>query len=153
MQTEERAFAPMNGGANGRMPARASDSTEASVPLSVLIIDDEKMVRNACRAAAITLGYHVSLAENAGNAYKTLESHSVDVVMLDMRLPGSSSGLEMLKEIRSRYPHVVVLVMTGYATISGAVDAIQNGAYDYLTKPLDLQELRLKLQALRKQCT
>jgi two-component system response regulator HydG len=63
-----------------------------------------------------------------------------------MKLPGSSSGQEMLKDIRSRYPNIVVIVMTGYATVPAAVQAMRSGAYDYLSKPFNLEELRLTLE-------
>ena len=118
----------------------------ARVPLNVLVIDDEKPIRATCRVVAESLGLHADVAENAGNAYKVLESEDIDVVLLDMKLPGSASGLDMLNDIRSRYPNLVVIVMTGYATVKSAVQAMQSGAYDYLSKPFNLEELRLTLQ-------
>src|SRR3954471_24977924 len=81
----------------------------AHVPLSVLVIDDEKPIRATCRVVAESLGFHAHVAENAGNAYKLLESENIDVVLLDMKLPGSASGLDMLTDIRSRYPNVVIV--------------------------------------------
>src|SRR3954465_14859775 len=118
----------------------------AAAPLHVLVIDDEKPVRASCRVVAESLGFHTHVAENAGNAYKVLESENIDVVMLDMKLPGSASGLDMLNDIRSRYPNLVVIVMTGFATVKAAVKAMRAGAYDYLPKPFNLEELRLTLQ-------
>jgi two-component system response regulator HydG len=115
-------------------------------PLNVLVIDDEKSIRDGCRLAAEGLGFKAYIAENAGNAYKALESQNLDIVLLDMKLPGSASGLDMLNEIRSRYPNVVIIVMTGYATVQSAVQAMRSGAYDYLSKPFNLEELRLTLQ-------
>ena len=112
----------------------------------MLVIDDEKPVRASCRVVAESLGFHTHVAENAGNAYKVLESENIDVVMLDMKLPGSASGLDMLNDIRSRYPNLVVIVMTGFATVKAAVQAMRSGAYDYLSKPFNLEELRLTLE-------
>lgn len=127
------------------MPAK-NLTTERAVPLTVLVIDDEKVIRGVFRRAAESLGYRTFVAENAGNAYKVLESQSIDVVLLDMKLPGSNSGLEMLKDIRSRYPHAVVIVVTGDVKIRDAVEAIKSGAYDYLEKRFNLPELQLTLQ-------
>jgi DNA-binding NtrC family response regulator len=112
----------------------------------VLVIDDEKSIRSSCRHVAESLGFIAHIAENAGNAYKALESQNVDIVLLDMKLPGSSSGLGMLNEIRSQYPNALVIVMTGYPTVKAAVQAMRLGAYDYLEKPFNLEELRLTLQ-------
>src|SRR4051812_36374823 len=133
---------------NGTEDLMASPQTKsiAAAPLNVLVIDDEKPVRAACRVVAESLGFHTHVADNAGNAYKVLESENIDVVLLDMKLPGSASGFDMLNDIRSRYPNVVVIVMTGYATVKAAVQAMRSGAYDYLSKPFNLEELRLTLQ-------
>jgi len=126
--------------------ATKNPNIERASAVSVLVIDDEKGIRGACRDTAERLGYRASVAENAGNAYKVLESQSIDIVLLDMKLPGSNSGLEMLKDIRSRYPHTVVIVITGDAKVRDAVEAIKSGAYDYLGKPFDHDDLRLILQ-------
>jgi DNA-binding NtrC family response regulator len=126
--------------------ATKNPNIERASAVSVLVIDDEKAIRGACRDTAERLGYRASVAENAGNAYKVLESQSIDIVLLDMKLPGSNSGLEMLKDIRSRYPHTVVIVITGDAKVRDAVEAIKSGAYDYLGKPFDHDDLRLILQ-------
>jgi DNA-binding NtrC family response regulator len=128
------------------MADRPHATPPASAPLNVLVIDDDKPIRATCRVVAEGIGFHTHVAENAGNAYKVLESDNIDVVLLDMKLPGSASGLDMLNDIRSRYPTVVVIVMTGYATVRAAVQAMQAGAYDYLSKPFNLEELRLTLQ-------
>src|SRR3954464_6765592 len=128
------------------MPNETHAAAPARVPLSVLVIDDEKQIRATCRVVAESLGFHAHVAENAGNAYKSLESENIDVVLLDMKLPGSSSGLDMLNDIRSRYPNLVVIVMTGYATVEAAVQAMRSGAYDYLPKPFNLEDLRLTMQ-------
>src|ERR1043165_9900189 len=100
--------APKNG-TEDLMASPQLNPAAAAVPLNVLVIDDEKTVRNTCRVVAEDLGFQTHVAENAGNAYKALESENIDVVLLDMRLPGSASGLDMLNDIRSRYPNVVVI--------------------------------------------
>src|SRR6266404_4361539 len=146
MHLQEFDVIPSQNG-NERSMSNGSYSPAANVAaLNVLVIDDEKSIRDGCRQAAEGLGFRTYVAENAGNAYKALEGQSIDVVLLDMKLPGSSSGQEMLREIRSRYPNVVVIVMTGFATVKAAVEAMRTGSYDYFSKPFNLEELRLTLQ-------
>src|SRR6266404_8528365 len=146
MHAQEFDVIPIQNGNDDLMTKRSFIASPPAATLNVLVIDDEKSIRDGCRQAAEGLGFHTAVAENAGNAYKAMESQNVDVVLLDMKLPGSSSGQEMLKDIRSRYPNVVVIVMTGFATVKAAVEAMRTGAYDYFSKPFNLEELRLTLQ-------
>jgi DNA-binding NtrC family response regulator len=146
MHAHDFNLVPAQNGTEDLMASPQLKPTGAAVPLNVLVIDDEKTVRNTCRVVAEGLGFHTHVAENAGNAYKVLESENIDVVLLDMKLPGSASGLDMLTDIRSRYPNVVIIVMTGFATVKAAVQAMRSGAYDYLSKPFNLEELRLTLE-------
>ena len=118
-------------------------NTEANL-LNLLIVDDERVVREGCRDVAQTLGFTTYTAENAEQAYKLLETTSVDVVLLDLRLPGMG-GLEALRLIKQRRPDTVVIVVTGYATVQSAVQAMKHGAYDYVTKPFNMDELRILL--------
>jgi two-component system response regulator HydG len=112
--------------------------------LNLLIIDDERSVRESCREVADALGFHTSIADSPEHGYRTLDSTNVDVVLLDLRLPGTN-GLEVLREIKRRRPDIVVVIMTGYATVQSAVQAMKSGAYDYITKPFNFDELRLVL--------
>ena len=146
MQPQQHDAMPPTNGTVQLMPSRIQNSSEPAAPLSVLVIDDEKVIRGSFRAVAEKLGYRTFVAENAGNAYKILESQSIDVVLLDMRLPGSNSGLEMLKDIRSRYPQSVVIVITGNTSVPDAVEAIKSGAYDYLQKEFNRESLQLLLK-------
>lgn len=113
--------------------------------LNLLIIDDERAVRNSCREIAQSLGFATQVAETIEHAYRTLDSANVDVVLLDLRLPGSN-GIEALKEIKTRRPATVVIVMTGFATVESAVQSMKCGAYDYITKPFNFEELHLVLE-------
>jgi DNA-binding NtrC family response regulator len=113
--------------------------------LNLLIVDDERVTRESCREVAESLGFTALTAESAEQAYKLLDSHDVDIVLLDMKLP-RVQGMEVLREIRNRRPSVVVVVITGYATVKSAVEAMKHGAYDYLAKPFNLEELRLLLE-------
>jgi DNA-binding NtrC family response regulator len=112
--------------------------------LNLLIVDDERSVREACREVALSLGFNAFAADSAEHAYRQLDSQSIDVVLLDLKLPGVG-GLEALHQIRQRRPDSVVIVVTGYGTVQSAVQAMKNGAYDYVTKPFSMDELRLLL--------
>jgi DNA-binding NtrC family response regulator len=113
--------------------------------LNLLIVDDDRAVREACRDVAITLGFDPQIAESAQHAYRALETRGADVVLLDLKLPGSS-GLETLHAIRKNSPEALVIVVTGHGTIQSAVQAMKDGAYDYVTKPFSLEELQLLLK-------
>lgn len=113
--------------------------------LNLLIIDDERSIREACREIAISLGFTAYVADSAEHGYRLLESQNFDVVLLDLRLPGAG-GLEALRRIKERRPEAVVVVVTGYATVQSAVQAMKNGAYDYVTKPFSVDELKLLLE-------
>ncbi|MBI2683583.1 MAG: sigma-54-dependent Fis family transcriptional regulator [Acidobacteriales bacterium] len=113
--------------------------------LNVLIVDDERAIRDGCREVAEQMGFNTWTAENATVAYRCLESHGIDIVVLDMKLPGAS-GQEVLQTVRQRRPETLVIVVTAYATVPSAVNAMKAGAFEYLTKPFHLEELRLLLQ-------
>ena len=102
---------------------------EAANLLNLLIVDDERTVREVCREVAQSLGYAVIVAESAEHTYRLLESQAIDVVLLDLKLPGAG-GLEALHKIKQRRPDAEVVVVTGYATVQSAVQAMKNGAYE-----------------------
>jgi two-component system response regulator HydG len=112
--------------------------------LNLLIIDDERAIREVCREVAQSLGFNTCVADSAEHAYRMLESQNIDVVLLDLKLPGAG-GLEALHQIRERRPDAAVVVVTGYGTVQSAVQAMKNGAYDYVTKPFSMEELKMLL--------
>ena len=113
--------------------------------LNLLIVDDERSIREACREVAQSLGFSAHVADSAEQAYRALELQAFDAVLLDLRLPGTG-GLDALRRIRERRPDAVVIVVTGYGTVQSAVQAMKNGAYDYVTKPFSVDELKLLLE-------
>src|SRR5437879_455115 len=126
-------------------PISAAPQIEPANFLNLLIIDDERAIREACREVAISLGYSAYIADSAEQAYHALEAQSFDAVLLDLRLPGAG-GLDALRRIKERRPEAVVIVVTGYGTVQSAVQAMKNGAYDYVTKPFSVDELKLLLE-------
>lgn len=120
------------------------EANEANL-LNLLIVDDERSIRDGCREVAQALGFTTYIADNAEHAFRVMDTASIDVLLLDLRLPGTG-GLEVLREVKKRRPETVVVVITGYATVQSAVQAMKHGAYDYVTKPFNLEELRLLLE-------
>ena len=112
--------------------------------LNLLIVDDERSIREACREVALSLGFIAHVADSAEHAYRLLQSHSMDAVLLDLRLPGAS-GLDVLRQIKAQRPEALVIVVTGYGTVQSAVQAMKHGAYEYVTKPFSIDELKLLL--------
>ncbi len=127
------------------IPSPVVSQVERANFLNLVIIDDERSVREACREVAQGLGFNAFAADTAEHGYRIIESHAADAVLLDLKLPGAD-GLEALQQIKTRRPDAVVIVVTGYATVQSAVQAMKSGAYDYVTKPFSLEELKLLLE-------
>jgi DNA-binding NtrC family response regulator len=113
---------------------------ERASMMHVLVVDDDAAIRTAVSDIARNLGYAVSSVGDANGARTALRAHLADIVLLDLKLPGGG-GLPLVEEIRTLYPETLVVVMTAYATVSSAVEAMRTGASEYLTKPFTLDEL------------
>ena len=113
--------------------------------LNLLIVDDERPVREACREVARLVGFNGLVSESAEHTYRLLEAHAIDVVLLDLKMPGAG-GIEALRRIKQCRPDAEVIVVTGCATVQSAVQAMKNGAYDYVTKPFGMDEMRILLE-------
>jgi len=122
-----------------------SPQIEGANLLNLLIVDDDLAVREACRDVAQSLGFNTRMAESAEQAYRLLDAANTDAVLLDLRMPGAG-GLDALHTIRKRRADALVIVVTGYGTVKSAVQAMKDGAYDYVTKPFSMEELRLLLE-------
>jgi DNA-binding NtrC family response regulator len=116
---------------------------------TVLIVDDERTLARAVRAFLTESGYDAEVAPDAEQALGMLEALRPDVVFSDLRLPGMN-GIELLRRIREFDPSIAVVIMTAYGTIEGAVEAVKLGAFDYLKKPVDLEELKLLADRARE---
>jgi len=111
---------------------------------NLLIVDDEKNTRDALRRA-LEDGFEVFTAPNLSSVKTLLTAEPMDVVLTDLRL-GQESGLAVLQECRQMNPSPVCIVMTAYGSVEGAVEAMRQGAYDYVTKPLDLDRVEILLR-------
>jgi DNA-binding NtrC family response regulator len=108
--------------------------------ISILIVDDEESVRDSLYNWFIEDGYDVDCAENAKQALSILETKKMDIILADIKMPGMD-GLEMHRRIRSLNKDSIVIIMTAFASVTTAVQALKDGAYDYITKPFDPDDL------------
>jgi DNA-binding NtrC family response regulator len=118
--------------------------------ISILIVDDEESVRDSLFNWFIEDGYHVECAENAKKALLKLENAGFDIVLADIKMPGMD-GLEMLRRIKLLKADSIVIVMTAFATVDTAVQALKDGAFDYVTKPFDPDDLSHLIRNASKQ--
>src|SRR3954466_5993311 len=107
----------------------------------ILIVDDEESIAAAFGHFLRDEGHEFRIASNADDAITFIGERQPSLVIMDVRMPGRD-GLAALQEIRSLFPGVYVVIMTAYGTSQTSIDAIRTGAFDYLTKPLDLDRLR-----------
>ncbi len=116
---------------------------------TILIVDDERTLARAMKAFLAEHGYESEVAGNAEQALQLLPTLHPDVVFSDVRLPGMN-GIELLKRIKEFDPAIPVVIMTAFGSIEGAVEAVKLGAFDYVKKPLDLEELKLLAERARE---
>jgi DNA-binding NtrC family response regulator len=114
-------------------------------PMSILIVDDELSIREACADVAAQTGMKATSVATAEEALDVLEQSAIDIVLTDLKLPGTS-GLELIRRVHDTHPEVIVVVLTQYGTIDSAVEATRMGAADYVTKPFLIEELRSRLE-------
>jgi DNA-binding NtrC family response regulator len=116
----------------------------------ILIAEDEKIARENLEHILLKEGYDVVSFENGYDALQQLQEQEFDLIITDLKMP-DIDGIQLLEAVKSQYPEIEVLVITGFATVSSAVEAMQKGAYFYLPKPFNINELRILVQrALEK---
>jgi len=118
--------------------------------ISILIVDDEVSVRDSLYSWFIEDGYIVECAENAKIALSLLETRNFDIILADIKMPGMD-GLEMQKRIKSLNKDAIVIIMTAFASVETAVSALKDGAFDYITKPFDPDDLSHLIRNAAKQ--
>jgi putative two-component system response regulator len=117
---------------------------------TVLVVDDEDGIRQALTRFLSRLGYHVQSAANGAEALQQLAAHHPQATLCDIRMP-QTSGVELLPKLLAEDPDLAVLMLTAIDEPRTAIECLKLGAYDYLIKPVDLEELELSLQhALRQ---
>lgn len=117
----------------------------------ILIVDDDSAHRKMLEAVLSAQGYEIRQAEDGQTAITAVEKRFYDLILMDVRMT-LVGGIEALKRIKEISPGIPVIIMTAYASVSTSVEALKSGAYDYLTKPLDIDELKILInKALRHQ--
>ena len=115
---------------------------EFSFQPRILVVDDEERVRQVCQRFFHEEGCVVKLSENGINCLKMIAESHFDIILLDIMMPGIS-GFDVLKKVKSLHPDTVVIIITGYATLEHSIEAMKNGAFDFLSKPFSPQDLRI----------
>jgi signal transduction histidine kinase len=123
-----------------------ADQSEKHVPIPdymphVMVVDDEVDIRQMISICLMQAKFRVSLAANTEDAYALLEQHTFDAVLTDVMMPGED-GITFLGRVHQRFPDMPVIIMTGYAQLQMAVNAIKNGAFEFIHKPFDFTYLR-----------
>ncbi|MGO9376555.1 MAG: response regulator, partial [Syntrophobacteraceae bacterium] len=109
---------------------------------TILVVDDERVIREGCRRLLAPEGYEVLTAENGKEALDLLSTQSPDLILCDLVMP-VMGALEVLEEVRVNYPDLPLIIITGHGTVANAVEAMQKGAYDFVTKPFRADHLML----------
>ena len=111
----------------------------------ILVVDDDLAHRTMLRTLTSGWGYNVTEADDGRTAIEAVHKQPFDLILMDIRMV-KVSGLEAMNEIKQFNPSIPVIIMTAYASVETAVKALKEGAYDYLTKPLDFDELKITME-------
>src|SRR5262245_26826528 len=108
----------------------------------ILIVDDDEFICRQLEQLYLSKGYEARSTADGEEALRLLASNDFSLVIVDLAIPGSD-GMLLTRDIRDRWPEIPVIMITGYASIKGAVEAIKQGASDYVTKPFQKEEIEL----------
>ncbi len=122
------------------------------MPFRILVAEDEKITLNNIIDSLEEEGFEVQGADDGAQAYNKMEDKHFDILLADIKMP-YISGIELLEKAKERFPETEVIIITGVSTISSAVEAMKKGAFDYITKPFDLDEIILKVKKIEEQKT
>ncbi|MBW1766619.1 MAG: response regulator [Deltaproteobacteria bacterium] len=111
--------------------------------MKIMLVDDEERFLSTTKKLVERKGYEVLTATSGTEALEKLKNYSVHIVILDVKMPGLD-GVATLKEIKRLFPVVEVIMLTGHATVESAVDGLKSGAFDYVMKPCDINDLLQK---------
>ena len=114
-------------------------------PANILVVDDEEAVRRVLLRGLSSKGYEVREVASADEALQVLSTANIDLVLTDIRMPGMD-GLELLQRAKASAPELAVIMITGFASVDSAAEAMRSGARDYLTKPFNLDEVILRIE-------
>ena len=130
-------------------PPPPPEAPSGPPPLRLLVVDDEAIVRESLGSWFRQDGHQVDVAENAKEALHLAARGPHDIAFLDIKMPGMD-GLELQTRLQAADPHLTIVIMTAYASVDSAVRAMKSGAYDYLVKPFDPDELSVLVERARE---
>lgn len=122
-------------------------SKEINQKYNILVVDDERLIRESLYEILRIEGFKAHMAPSAEEALQFLDKQPVDLIVTDLKLP-SASGISLLEEVKERHPDTEVIIITGFGTIESAVEAMKKGAYDYVTKPINDEEIKLVIRKI-----
>lgn len=117
-------------------------ASDISFKPRILVVDDEKRIRDGCHKVLTEEGFEVARAETGEAGIKMIEEAHYDIVLLDLKMPGLS-GFDVLGNVKALHPDTVVIVITGYATVDHSIEAMKKGAFDFIPKPFSPEQLRV----------
>lgn len=116
--------------------------------LRILVVEDDPVTLNVIEKRLVKAGYEVETAESGVKAAELVVKRFFDVVVTDLMMPGGMDGIDLLEATKARWNETDVILITGHATVDNAVEAMKKGASDYLQKPVNFDELMLRLQRI-----
>jgi DNA-binding NtrC family response regulator len=119
-------------------------------PASLLIVEDEEKMRELLQKILTTDGYRVKTASNGSEALAMIEETPFDIVLSDVKMPGLN-GIELLKAVKKITAETYVVIMTAFGTIDSAVEAMKQGAFDYVSKPFKMDEIRILMNKIMEE--
>jgi len=122
-------------------------SKEINRKYSILVVDDERLIRESLYEILRIEGFKARMAASAEEALRVLAGQRIDLIVTDLKLPGTS-GIGLLEEVRKDDPETEVIIITGFGTIESAVEAMKKGAYDYVTKPINDEEIKMVIRKI-----
>jgi two-component system phosphate regulon sensor histidine kinase PhoR len=116
--------------------------TMRAAAVRILVADDEGDIRDGAERILRRMGYDVLKAARGDDALKLIDASRPEIVLLDLKMPGKD-GMEVLAHIRQQHPNILAIIITGYATVDAAIEAMKRGAYDFVPKPFEPDQLRI----------
>lgn len=113
--------------------------------LKTLVVDDDKRLRSVLKGLLSEEGHQVTTCENGDQAIRSCLAERFDLIITDLKMPGAD-GLDVLRKAKKKHPDTLVIIVTGFASLETAIQAIREGAYDYITKPFKLEEFKILIK-------
>lgn len=118
---------------------------DAALKIHLLLVDDESEFKEVMQRHLGRAGIRLSVSACCSDALRLLDRHQVDVVIMDMNMPGMD-GIQCLRKVKERWPQIEVLILTGHASVKSGIEGMESGAFDYCLKPIDVHELIEKVE-------